>query len=382
MSEVELVVVAVPARNEAGRIGPCLASIDVAAREWGGAVTMLVGADACTDATATVVGTLRAGGMPVRVVEGSWRRPGRVRARPRRCRLRRARRRPRRTGVDRQHRCRLHRAPGTGSSTRCAWRTPGPTSCSARSRWIRPTPRRAWPACSTSATPICAPAGEPRPRRQPRHPSQRLRRRRRLAVVHGDRRRAPPRAARRRPRGRDPVARRPDGDDQRPYLGPRQRRLRQRVATPGRAQRGGGMTVVRDGYGAGMDEPATGTTTLTSVLDAYTAAGFAGSFSVVEGARLQCHSCNETFDAASASMSSLRRMEGASDPDDMLAVVAITCPACSQQGHGGARLRSERNTGGRRRAAGAARRPARRPAARQLRARRSTRGPLMAQVST
>ena len=31
-------------------------------------------------------------------------------------------------------------------------------------------------------------------------------------------------------------------------------------------------------------------------------------------------------------MSSLRRLEGASDPDDMLAVVALACPACGTQG--------------------------------------------------
>ena len=31
-------------------------------------------------------------------------------------------------------------------------------------------------------------------------------------------------------------------------------------------------------------------------------------------------------------MASLRRLEGASDPDDMFAVVAITCPACSSKG--------------------------------------------------
>jgi hypothetical protein len=31
-------------------------------------------------------------------------------------------------------------------------------------------------------------------------------------------------------------------------------------------------------------------------------------------------------------MSSLRRLEGASDPDDMVAIVAITCPNCAAQG--------------------------------------------------
>jgi len=39
-----------------------------------------------------------------------------------------------------------------------------------------------------------------------------------------------------------------------------------------------------------------------------------------------------TVDAAAVTMSSLRRLEGASDPDDMLAVVALTCPACGTDG--------------------------------------------------
>ena len=36
--------------------------------------------------------------------------------------------------------------------------------------------------------------------------------------------------------------------------------------------------------------------------------------------------------ADAVAMSSLRRLEGASDPSDMLAVVAITCPACAARG--------------------------------------------------
>ncbi|MCU1393189.1 MAG: hypothetical protein JWM34_1617 [Ilumatobacteraceae bacterium] len=31
-------------------------------------------------------------------------------------------------------------------------------------------------------------------------------------------------------------------------------------------------------------------------------------------------------------MSSLRRLEGASDPSDAMAVVALTCPACNSRG--------------------------------------------------
>jgi len=47
-----------------------------------------------------------------------------------------------------------------------------------------------------------------------------------------------------------------------------------------------------------------------------------------QGARLICFTCHTESDAADVDVESLRRTEGASDPDDMLAVVALTCPQC------------------------------------------------------
>lgn len=73
-------------------------------------------------------------------------------------------------------------------------------------------------------------------------------------------------------------------------------------------------------------------TTLTEVLAAYASGGFAGSFTAAEDARIECHACGVTSPASDYPMSSLRRLEGASDPDDMMSVVAITCPACDTQG--------------------------------------------------
>ncbi|MEO5898985.1 MAG: glycosyltransferase [Ilumatobacteraceae bacterium] len=76
---IELVVVAIPARNEEQRIAACLASIDNAARRWGGPVIAVVGADGCTDATAHLVATMPAMAMTLAVVEGTWRRPSSTR---------------------------------------------------------------------------------------------------------------------------------------------------------------------------------------------------------------------------------------------------------------------------------------------------------------
>jgi len=78
--------------------------------------------------------------------------------------------------------------------------------------------------------------------------------------------------------------------------------------------------------------PHDGGTTLTEVLAGYANGGFNGSFSAIDGAKVECHQCNATSDAAAVKMSSLRRLEGASDPDDMMAVVAIECPACNARG--------------------------------------------------
>jgi hypothetical protein len=78
--------------------------------------------------------------------------------------------------------------------------------------------------------------------------------------------------------------------------------------------------------------PHDGGATLTDVLAGYADSGFTGSFSAVDGAAVECHQCNTRSDAASIIMSSLRRLEGASDPADMMAVVALECPACHAQG--------------------------------------------------
>jgi glycosyltransferase involved in cell wall biosynthesis len=65
------VAVLVPAHDEASTIRSCLSSIDVAAAAWGGPVTVVVGADRCTDATARLARSC-AIAPPLTVVEGAW----------------------------------------------------------------------------------------------------------------------------------------------------------------------------------------------------------------------------------------------------------------------------------------------------------------------
>jgi hypothetical protein len=73
-------------------------------------------------------------------------------------------------------------------------------------------------------------------------------------------------------------------------------------------------------------------TTLTEVLAGYAEGGFASGFTVTEQAQLQCLHCEAISPPAMVRMSSLRRLEGESDPADMLAVVALTCPSCGERG--------------------------------------------------
>ena len=72
-------------------------------------------------------------------------------------------------------------------------------------------------------------------------------------------------------------------------------------------------------------------TTLTALLASYTTAGFDGSFLVADDA-IRCQSCQAVSQPSELRISSLRRLEGASDPSDMAAVVALICPRCGQRG--------------------------------------------------
>ncbi len=87
-----------------------------------------------------------------------------------------------------------------------------------------------------------------------------------------------------------------------------------------------------DDVEAPADDAKNDESTMVDVLQAYARGGFGSSFVVTEDSQVECVECGAVSVPASVSMSSLRRLEGASDPDDMIAVVAITCPACNARG--------------------------------------------------
>jgi hypothetical protein len=77
---------------------------------------------------------------------------------------------------------------------------------------------------------------------------------------------------------------------------------------------------------------ARGAQTLLGVLEEFGARGWSTQFVARDDAMIECETCHHTVAAAEVPVLELRRLEGASDPDDMLAVVALECPNCAGRG--------------------------------------------------
>jgi len=57
-----------------------------------------------------------------------------------------------------------------------------------------------------------------------------------------------------------------------------------------------------------------------------------GQFRAAAGAEVHCFTCGREFPARGVDASSARRLEGVSDPADMLLVVPVACPHCGASG--------------------------------------------------
>lgn len=73
-------------------------------------------------------------------------------------------------------------------------------------------------------------------------------------------------------------------------------------------------------------------TTLTAILADLEARGWTGQFGSRPEGRVRCFSCRTDHPATSLTAEGIRRVEGASDPADMLALAAVTCPGCGNRG--------------------------------------------------
>lgn len=72
-------------------------------------------------------------------------------------------------------------------------------------------------------------------------------------------------------------------------------------------------------------------TTLIDVLHQFEASGFGTQFDERDG-RVRCLTCRQSIPSEQIAVRTLRRLEGASDPADALAVAAVVCPHCGASG--------------------------------------------------
>ncbi|HEV2758952.1 MAG TPA: hypothetical protein VGV86_05220 [Acidimicrobiales bacterium] len=72
--------------------------------------------------------------------------------------------------------------------------------------------------------------------------------------------------------------------------------------------------------------------TLGEILATLEAAGFTAQMAARPAGQIICLTCRQESAAADFDLQAMRRTEGASDPDDMLAVVGLACPRCGARG--------------------------------------------------
>lgn len=75
-----------------------------------------------------------------------------------------------------------------------------------------------------------------------------------------------------------------------------------------------------------------GDTTLVEVLDGLRAEGYDGTFVADDDGAVVCRACGTKVEASDVPLDGIRRVEGASDPGDMAAVLAIHCDTCGTRG--------------------------------------------------
>jgi hypothetical protein len=76
----------------------------------------------------------------------------------------------------------------------------------------------------------------------------------------------------------------------------------------------------------------TGGSTLVEVLDDLRDLGFVEDVQVNPEGALCCRACGCCIEARDARLLELRRVEGASDPGDMAAVLGLECTGCGRRG--------------------------------------------------
>jgi hypothetical protein len=87
---------------------------------------------------------------------------------------------------------------------------------------------------------------------------------------------------------------------------------------------------------ADVDQPVSGApsdnTTLVDILRALQGEGYRASFSATGDGRLACSACGDSTSPEAFDAQVQRRLEGASDPDDEMLVLAGACGKCGTLG--------------------------------------------------
>ncbi len=73
-------------------------------------------------------------------------------------------------------------------------------------------------------------------------------------------------------------------------------------------------------------------TTAVAEIDDLRAKGYGADFAVGEGGVVRCPSCRTEEQPGDLDVDVFRRLEGASDPDDMSAILGLTCRECGTKG--------------------------------------------------
>lgn len=84
------------------------------------------------------------------------------------------------------------------------------------------------------------------------------------------------------------------------------------------------MVVSRGGISGGL--------TIADALREFEARGYIGQFAIRDGGIIECTGCHQSLAPREMGLESMRRIEGVSDPADMVFVGALQCPRCGRQG--------------------------------------------------
>lgn len=72
--------------------------------------------------------------------------------------------------------------------------------------------------------------------------------------------------------------------------------------------------------------------TIQELMERLDELGYGGQFTPVDANHLECSLCGSSVRTTTLEVALARRMEGASDPDDMATLYAARCPVCHRGG--------------------------------------------------